>query len=71
MNLVGNAVTFTEHGALPGPSAQTRLLALTADSLEESGAACSSAGLDGVLVKPVRGADVRRVLGGLAVPTAR
>jgi signal transduction histidine kinase/CheY-like chemotaxis protein len=57
--------------ALPGPSAQTRLLALTADSLEESGAACSSAGMDGVLVKPVRGADVRRVLGELAVPTAR
>jgi CheY-like chemotaxis protein len=48
--------------ALPGAAGRTRLLALTAETLGESEAACLAAGMDGVLVKPVRGADIRRVL---------
>jgi signal transduction histidine kinase len=47
------------------PTGGVRVLALTAETLGESAAACREAGMDGVLVKPVRGADVRRVLGEL------
>ena len=47
--------------ALPDDAARTRVLALTAETLEQSRAACLAAGMDGVLVEPVRGADVRRV----------
>jgi signal transduction histidine kinase len=54
--------------ALPGAAARTRVLALTAETVGEATAACLDAGLDGVLLKPVRGADVRRVLGELAAP---
>jgi CheY-like chemotaxis protein len=48
--------------ALSGGVVRTRILALTAETLGESEEACRDAGMDGVLVKPVRGADVRRVL---------
>jgi signal transduction histidine kinase/ActR/RegA family two-component response regulator len=51
--------------ALPGPAGRTRVLALTAETIGESEAACRGAGMDGVLVKPIRGADVRRVLAEL------
>ena len=51
--------------ALPGSAGAPRLLALTAETVGESAAACRAAGMDGVLIKPIRGADVRRVLGGL------
>jgi CheY-like chemotaxis protein len=51
--------------ALPGPTGRTRVLALTAETIGESEAACRGAGMDGVLVKPIRGADVRRVLAEL------
>ncbi|PRY15792.1 hybrid sensor histidine kinase/response regulator [Kineococcus rhizosphaerae] len=51
--------------ALPGRAGRGRVLALTGDTLETTAAACRAAGMDGVLVKPVRGADVRRVLAEL------
>ena len=51
--------------AMPGPTGRTRVLALTAETIGESEAACRGAGMDGVLVKPIRGVDVRRVLAEL------
>ncbi|MDP9459348.1 MAG: ATP-binding protein [Actinomycetota bacterium] len=52
--------------ALPGPASRTPLLALTAASAEEDRAACLAAGMQGVLLKPVRRADLGAVLAGLA-----
>jgi CheY-like chemotaxis protein/nitrogen-specific signal transduction histidine kinase len=52
--------------ALPGAAARTRVVALTAETLGESAQACRDAGMDGVLLKPVRGADVRRLLAELS-----
>jgi signal transduction histidine kinase len=51
--------------ALPSGAGGARVLALTAETLGESAEACRAAGMDGVLVKPIRGTDVRRVLGEL------
>ena len=51
--------------ALPAGAGAGRILALTGETLEESADACREAGMDGVLVKPIRGVDVRRVLGEL------
>ena len=47
------------------PSGALRILALTGETLEESAGPCRDAGMDGVLVKPIRGVDVRRMLGEL------
>jgi signal transduction histidine kinase/CheY-like chemotaxis protein len=52
--------------ALDGPRARTRLLALTAATAEEDRAACLAAGMQGVLLKPVRRADLRAVLDEIA-----
>ena len=48
--------------ALPVGVGAVRILALTGQSVEESAAACRDAGMDGVLAKPIRAVDVRRVL---------
>lgn len=48
--------------ALDGPGARTRLLALTAATTEEDRDACLAAGMQGVLLKPVRRAELRAVL---------
>ncbi len=52
--------------ALDGPRARTRLLALTAATTEEDREACLSAGMQGVLLKPVRRAELRAVLDEVA-----
>ncbi|SDF94825.1 Signal transduction histidine kinase [Blastococcus aurantiacus] len=48
--------------ALDGPRSRTRLLALTAATTEEDREACLAAGMQGVLLKPVRRAELRAVL---------
>ncbi len=48
--------------ALPGTAGRTRLLALTASATDEDRERCEQAGMEGVLLKPVRGEDLRRVL---------
>lgn len=48
--------------ALPAGAGRTPLLALTAASGEQDHAACLDAGMGGVLVKPVRRAQLRQVL---------
>ena len=48
--------------ALPGGAGRTPLLALTAAAGDEDRAACLAAGMGGVLVKPVRRAQLRQVL---------
>ncbi|MGY1837332.1 response regulator [Blastococcus sp. SYSU DS0510] len=50
---------------LPGPAAGTTLLALTAATAEEERATCLQAGMQGVLTKPVRRAQLRTLLDGL------
>ncbi|MGY1826604.1 ATP-binding protein [Blastococcus sp. SYSU DS0541] len=50
---------------LPGPAAGTTLLALTAATAEEERATCLRAGMQGVLTKPVRRAQLRTLLDGL------
>jgi signal transduction histidine kinase/CheY-like chemotaxis protein len=52
--------------ALDGPGARTRLLALTAATTEEDRDACLTAGMQGVLLKPVRRAELRAVLDEVA-----
>jgi signal transduction histidine kinase len=52
--------------ALDGPAARTRLLALTAATTEEDREACLAAGMQGVLLKPVRRAELRAVLDEVA-----
>ena len=52
--------------ALDGPGARTRLLALTAATTEEDRDACLAAGMQGVLLKPVRRAELRAVLDEVA-----
>ena len=47
--------------ALPGPASRTPLVALTAATAEEDRALCLAAGVQGVLVEPVRRADLRPV----------
>lgn len=48
--------------ALDGAAARTRLLALTAATTDEDRDACLAAGMQGVLLKPVRRAELRAVL---------
>lgn len=48
--------------ALPGAAGRTRLLALTASATDEDRERCEQAGMEGVLLKPVRGEDLRRAL---------
>ncbi|WP_158544910.1 GAF domain-containing hybrid sensor histidine kinase/response regulator [Blastococcus sp. TF02-09] len=52
--------------ALDGPRAGTRLLALTAAATEEDRDACLAAGMEGVLLKPVRRAELRAALDEVA-----
>ena len=51
--------------ALPGPASRTTVLALTASSAEEDRAVCLAAGMQDVLLKPVRRVDLRAVLDGV------
>jgi signal transduction histidine kinase/CheY-like chemotaxis protein len=53
--------------ALPGAAAVTPLFALTAATDEEAHVTCVGAGMQGVLTKPVRRAQLRSLLDGLAV----
>lgn len=49
--------------ALPGPAAQTPILALTADAMPEDAALCLAAGMDGHLAKPIAFADLAEAIG--------
>jgi len=48
--------------ALAGPAGRTRLVALTASASDEDRAAFQRAGMQDVLLKPVRGRDLRAAL---------
>jgi signal transduction histidine kinase len=49
--------------ALPAPASSVRILGLTAEQSEEAAAACRDVGMDGVLWKPIRPAELGAALG--------
>ena len=57
--------------AAPGPNRDTRIVALTADVEPENLAACTRAGIDGVLPKPISPADLIAAVGAGARPADR
>ncbi len=68
-NLDGLRATEQIRAELPA-HAQPIIVAMTASAVIEDRAACSAAGMDGYLSKPVRGADLASVLVSVPLPPA-
>jgi CheY-like chemotaxis protein len=54
--------------ALPGAAASVRILALTAEQSDATATACREAGMEAVLWKPIRAADLAAALGRAGGP---